>query len=288
MRKLVPFAAVALALVAAAPIAAQQAPAGPAAIREQEGPALQVPVQFDRAAAERGQALLGATCGFCHGANARGGAGGPDLTRSPLVQEDAKGKQLGEFLKVGRPDRGMPSFAQLSEAQVQDIAEYLHSQIFLNANRRLYTIGDILVGDPRRGEAYFNGPGRCATCHSVERDLKGIGARLDPVRLQDRIVMLRGAAQPGGPPLAAPHLDKNALLATVATPAGPVTGRLVRLSDFNVTLYDPATGAMRSFARVDGAPKVAVVDPLKGHVDQLYRWKDDDLHDVTAYLASLK
>jgi len=54
----------------------------------------------DTAAVERGQQLLVQECGFCHGANARGGSGGPDLTRSVLVQNDEGGRQLGEFLQV--------------------------------------------------------------------------------------------------------------------------------------------------------------------------------------------
>src|SRR6266542_2518679 len=82
----------------------------------------------DGAAIERGQQLLSQECGFCHGANARGGSSGPDLTRSELVQEDENGKQIGEFLRVGRPDRGMPKF-DLSEAQVADVAAFLHAEI---------------------------------------------------------------------------------------------------------------------------------------------------------------
>ena len=119
----------------------------------------------DTAAVERGKALLVEQCGFCHGSNARGGSGGPDLTRSVIVQEDEGGKQLGAFLRVGRPERGMPKF-DLPDAQMSDLAAFLHSAIYLNSNRRLYKILDILVGDPKAGQAYFNGAGRCSSCHS--------------------------------------------------------------------------------------------------------------------------
>ena len=102
--------------------------------------------RFDQAAVEQGQQLLSAQCGFCHGSTARGGSSGPDLTRSELVQTDENGKQLGEFLAVGRPDRGMPRF-DLTPAQVSDLATFLHSAIYLASNRRLYKILDILVGD---------------------------------------------------------------------------------------------------------------------------------------------
>lgn len=144
--------------------------------------------KFDKEAVERGHQLLIAQCGFCHGSNARGASGGPDLTRSPLVQEDEGGKQLGEFLKVGRPDRNMPPF-ELTDQEVSDLATYLHSTITAAINRGDYKILDILVGDPKAGEAFFHGAGKCSSCHSPAGDLKGIGAKYDPVTLQGRIVM---------------------------------------------------------------------------------------------------
>ena len=175
--------------------------------------------EFDPAAVERGQQLLSTQCGFCHGANARGGSSGPDLTRSALVQTDEGGTQLGQFLRVGRPDRGMPAF-DFTDAQMADLAVFLHSAIRANANRRAYRILDVLVGDARAGEAYFNGAGRCATCHSPQRDLRGIGARYDPPTLQNRMVLPRGAvAAPNRPPEPA-HLDRNAITATITTAGG--------------------------------------------------------------------
>ena len=111
----------------------------------------------DTAAVERGQKLLVDQCGFCHGANARGGSGGPDLTRSTLVQTDEEGKQLGEFLAAGRPDKGMPKF-DLPRAQVSDLAAFLHAAIYANSNRRLYKILDIVVGDAKAGQASFATP----------------------------------------------------------------------------------------------------------------------------------
>src|SRR5580765_8595733 len=117
----------------------------------------------DTAAVERGQKLLVDQCGFCHGANARGGSGGPDLTRSTLVQTDEEGKQLGEFLAAGRPDKGMPKF-DLPRAQLSDLAAFLHAAIYANSNRRLYKILDIVVGDAKAGQAAF--ATRCSACHS--------------------------------------------------------------------------------------------------------------------------
>ncbi len=246
--------------------------------------------RFDPAAVERGQQLLASQCGFCHGSTARGGASGPDLTRSELVQSDENGKQLGEFLAVGRPDRGMPRF-ELTPAQVSDLATFLHSTIHFAANRRLYKILNILVGDPRAGEAYFNGAGRCSSCHSPAGDLKGVGARYDPVVLQGRLLLPRGRppAGPGGPPPPPLYTERTAMQVAVTLPSGETAaGALVRLTDFDVTLYEPGTGRMRSWLRGGEVPKVVVTDPLQGHVDQLSKWTDEDMHNMTAYLASLK
>src|SRR5262245_13181818 len=153
--------------------------------------------RFDQAAVDRGQQMFVAQCGFCHGSNATGGQSGPDLIRSVLVMDDEGGKELGEFLKVGRPEKGMPKF-DLSQEQASDIAAFLHQRVTAAANRGGYKILNILVGDAKAGEIFFNGDGKCSTCHSPTGDMQGIGARYDPVTLQGRIVMPRGRAFGGG------------------------------------------------------------------------------------------
>ena len=238
----------------------------------------------DTAAVERGKQLLAQECGFCHGSNARGGSSGPDITRSTIVLEDENGKQLGEFLKVGRPDRGMPAF-DLGAAQMSDLAAFLHAEIYAASNRRLYKILDILVGDAKAGQGYFNGAGRCAGCHSPSGDLKGVGGKYDAVTLQSRLVYPRRGAVPGSPAYA----DRTAVRATIASPSGEsATGAIVRLTDFEVTIYDAASGQQRTWLRNGDTPKVTVTDPLQAHLDQLPKWTDTDLHNVTAYLASLR
>lgn len=246
--------------------------------------------QFDAEAVQRGQELLVARCGFCHGSNARGGATGPDLTRSAMVQEDENGKQLGEFLKVGRPERNMPKF-ELTPQELTDLATFLHASIYQIGNRGAYKILDILTGDARAGEAFFQGAGRCASCHSATGDLQGVGGRYEPATLQERMLMPR-ARRRRGPPgerPAPPWTEPNAVKATVTiSPAGSFTGALVRLTDFDVTIYDPETKQMRSWLRKDDLPKVVLMDPLQAHVDLLRKWTDDDMRNVTAFLAGLK
>jgi len=242
----------------------------------------------DQAAVERGRGLLVEHCGFCHGANARGGSGGPDLTRSVVVQEDEGGKQLGAFLRVGRPDRGMPKF-DMPDPQLADLATFLHAAIYLNANRRLYKILDIVVGDAKAGQAYFNGAGRCSMCHSPTGDLKSVGAKYEPATLQGRLLMPRGRSGGPGAPAGPLYLEPTAVKVTVTLPSGESSsGGLVRLTDFDVTLFDTAAGRVRSFLRDGDVPKVVVTDPLQAHVDHLSKWADTEMHNMTAYLASLK
>jgi cytochrome c oxidase cbb3-type subunit 3 len=269
---------VCVAIAVAASVLSAQSPARPAVTA--------VDPQFDQASVDRGAAVFVSQCGFCHGSNARGGSSGPGLTRSALVQDDERGLQLGAFLRSGRPDKGMPAF-QLTSEQVTDVSTFLHAAIFLNANRRLYQVLDILTGDPKAGEAFFHGAGKCSACHSTAGDLKGVGAKYDPVTLQGRLLMPRGG-RGAGPPQPA-YLDKNAIRVKVTLPSRQtVAGVLVRLTDFDVTVYDAMSGQIRSWLRNGDVPKVEVVDPLQAHLDLLPAWTDTDMHNMTAYLASLK
>jgi len=246
--------------------------------------------QFDQAAVDRGRKEFVATCGVCHGSNAKGGPGGPDLIRSVLVMDDEKGKEIGEYLKAGNPDKGMPKF-NLTVQQVSDISTFLHREIAAAAHRGSYQILNILAGDAKAGEAYFNGAGQCHTCHSPTGDLKGIGAKYDPVTLQGRVVMPRGRSGfPGGGrgrgAMAEPQ--GPAVTVTVTYPSGQsCSGTLVRVTDFDVTLRD-SSGALRTFSRNEDVPKLETKDPLQVHVDMLAKYKDADIHNLTAYLVTLK
>jgi len=235
----------------------------------------------------RGQQVFVQHCSFCHGADARGGAqGGSDLLLSPIVLEDEGGAGLGKFLAVGRPEKNMPKFS-LPRQQVSEIAAFLHERIGAASSKGAKA--NILVGDPKAGEAYFNGPGRCTTCHSVTGtgDLARIGAKYDPVMLQGRMVVPRGrGGWPGGD-----NAGDLPLRATVTLPSGQsVSGDVLYLSDFYVTLKD-ASGKRHTFDRRGGdskPEKVEIIDPLHAHVAQLRTLSDKTIHDLTAYLATLK
>src|SRR5215471_12898108 len=82
----------------------------------------------DPAAVERGRKAFGASCGFCHGADATGNRA-PDLIRSPLVNRDEGGNLIGPMIRNGRPEKEMPAFPSLSAQQISDMVTFLHARV---------------------------------------------------------------------------------------------------------------------------------------------------------------
>jgi len=228
---------------------------------------------------DRGRALYGVNCQFCHGSDARGGEGGPNLLRAGIVLNDQKGELIGPVILNGRVDQGMPKFP-MAEAQVGDIAAYLHSFRVAGYDASRMTPPTIVVGDRAAGEAYFKT--KCASCHSITGDLKGIGTRFanDPRSLQQTFVM-PGAGGRGG--ASVPPTTVQVILAS----GQKFEGRLVRIDDFIVTLTD-SEGTQRTFRRDGTSPRVEVNDPLQPHKALLSVYSDKDIHNLTAYLVTVK
>ena len=282
--------------VAAFPRAQQSPPQNlPAPTSAQNAPVANAPpvspnarAPIDREAAARGQQLFVQNCSFCHGPDARGGAeGGVDLTRSTIVNGDPTSGELAAFLKIGRPPK-MPAFDNLSDSQVGDIEAFVRSQNLVAGGRA--PLVAIVVGDAKAGEEFFNGAGKCNTCHSVADDLKSIGSKYDVITLQGHIVLPRGRG--GWPNIISPFQVTNPpdvpKKVTVTMPDGTVTsGDLISISDFDVVLRD-GSGVRRTFARNGNVPKVVVTDPLQAHVDLMKTLTDKEMHDLTAYLVTLK
>ena len=242
----------------------------------------------DPAAVARGAKLYADNCAKCHGATAKGftGKDNTDLVRSLYVLDDEKGILLTPPIRDGRPDKGMPP-SKLTDAEIQDVAAWLRVQSYGAGHRTTYTFLDVLTGDPQKGEAYFNGAGKCNTCHSPAGDLKGIGSRYSPQQLQGRWLSPGGGrAGRGGAAAAGPSRSQK--MVTVTLPGGEtLTGPLDRVDDFTVTMHD-STGAFRSFTRNGDVPRVVINDPMKTHIDMLRTYTDADIHNVTAYLVTLK
>lgn len=235
----------------------------------------------DSAAAERGEKLYGPNCAFCHGAKANG-AEGPDLVRSAVVLHDEKGELVGPVILKGRPDKGMPAFSNLTAGQAADIAEFLHMRVELAVNRGLYKVQNVVTGNPKAGEAYFNGAGRCNTCHSTSGDLAKVGSRFEPADLQAALLYPGSAFRFDGGGNAKPAVTK----VTVTLPSGKsISGALKRMDDFDVSMYD-ASGQYHSWPRA--SVKLEVEDRLKVHREMLDSYSDADVHNLLAYLVTFK
>ena len=244
----------------------------------------------------RGKALYGINCTGCHGADLRGGdMGGPNLLRSQVALSDREGEAIVPIIEGSRQSAGMPAI-QMSAADAKATAAYVRSVLETIGRQGMPpSVGmaapSILVGDAKAGQAFFDS--KCAGCHSVTGDLSGIAAKYpDPKMLQNAWVSGggtgrggrgggRGAPAPGTP-------NPRAVTAVATLPSGErVEGQVMRIDDFLVTLR-LADNSLRTFRRAGDAPKVEVHDPLKGHKDLLAAYTDQEMHDVTAYLVTLK
>ena len=236
-------------------------------------------------AVDRGQKMFVANCGFCHGSNANGGNSGPDLVRSVLVLHDeGSGTQIGPVILNGRPDKGMPKFA-FTESQVKDIAQFLLERGQSAVNRMNYKILDVNTGDAGTGRATFQQ--RCASCHSSEGDLAHIAAKYEPVALQSRFLYPVTHTFPGMP--SAPVDPRSQVTVTVTVPGGKTySGALKTIDDFSVSLID-SDGEYHSWPLSEESQiRVEVHAPLKGHEELLKQYTDADMHNILAYLETLK
>jgi mono/diheme cytochrome c family protein len=195
--------------------------------------------------------------------------------------DDKDGENIATVVQNGRPGTAMPKF-DLSMQDISSIAAFIHS--FPVGGRAAITgTVDPLVGDAKAGEAYFDGAGKCTTCHSVTGDLAGISSKYpDPRALQGAILAGQGGRGVTPPDPAA------AKTVTVTLASGKTEqGTLVELDDFIVAFTD-ADGNRVSIKREGDVPKVVVKNPLQPHLNMLSKYNDDDIHNLTAYLVTLK
>jgi cytochrome c oxidase cbb3-type subunit III len=238
----------------------------------------------DPAAIDRGKAIYGVQCAFCHGSDARGGEGGPNLLRSELMLNDQKGELMAPVVQNGRVDAGMPKFP-LTNAQIEDIAAFVHSFRVGGYDISRNRPPTILVGDAKAGQGYFQS--KCASCHSVTGDLKGIGARFEDPKLLQNFFLIPGGGRGGRGGGGAPSNIPPTTVTVTYAGGQKLEGTLNRVDDFIVTLTQ-ADGTQRTVRRDGETPKVEIHDPLKPHKDLLPVYTDKNIHDLTAYLVTVK
>jgi cytochrome c oxidase cbb3-type subunit III len=212
-------------------------------------------------------------CAFCHGRDAAGGEEGPDLTRSKLVAADTGGDKIAPVIREGRPEKGMPRFA-LSEADMTAVVAFIHDQKTKAeaqvGKRRGVEVADLQTGNVEAGKAYFNGAGKCASCHSATGDLAGVARRFEGLRLEERMLYPKGA--------------KAKVTVTLAS-GESITGELAYHDEFVIGLRDSAHH-YRSWAA--SKVKFSIDAPAEAHAELLAKYTDDDIHNLMAYLQTLK
>jgi mono/diheme cytochrome c family protein len=243
----------------------------------------------DPRALDEGRALWVKQCIDCHGTTARGSETGPNIIRSAVVNRDRTsfipGSVLGPFLGKGHPTQsGMPS-GTFTEREAVALAHFLRQQV--NDTMRgspIFVPGDVLTGDAKAGEAFFTGEGGCGSCHnSKSRSLAGLRSRAgSTVNVQQRMLfpMGGGGRGRGGP-------NPNPTTVALSSPSGPpISGVLVAQDSFYVTVQD-AAGQIHVVKRTPGM-RMETTNPYQAHIDLLDRLTDKNIHDLVAYLETLK
>ena len=222
---------------------------------------------------EAGEVLFRQNCAFCHGRDAQGGETGPDLTQSRLVRRDVGGDGISEVVRNGRPEKKMPAF-HFSNQEMYSLAAFIHAEQAKAAarpgGRRGVEVADLQTGNVEEGRQYFNGAGKCATCHSPGGDLAGVASRYEGLQLEEQMLYPRDV--------------KNRV--TVTLPTGQqLSGIVAYLDEFTVALRD-ANGNYHSWpvSRV----KYRLDAPVNAHVDLFGKYTDADIHNLMAYLQTLR
>lgn len=211
-------------------------------------------------------------CAFCHGRDAAGGEAGPDLTHSNLVSSDKDGEALSPVIRNGRPDKGMPKF-NLPDTDTVNLIAFIHNQqdkaLSTSGNRKGVSPADLLTGNVAAGKKYFEGEGGCTKCHS-ETSLAGVATRNTGLRLEEQMLYPRGVK---------PKI-------TVKTKSGEtIIGTVDHQDEFTIAMTDTA-GNYRSWPV--GAISFQIQDPSEAHVTALSKYTDDDIHNLYAYIQTLK
>jgi mono/diheme cytochrome c family protein len=232
-----------------------------------------------------GKTIFESNCSFCHGPDARGAAG-PDLVESQIVLNDVGGKQIGQVVATGFPqhDPPMPAF-HFTDEQITDLAAFLHSRVLAVANfaHGAYALPFKVTGDAAAGEVYFNGAGGCSSCHSPTGDLAHIGTDLTPIEVQNAFLEGRGPRSGAAARGARAPEQVTVTLANGQT----LTGKLDYMTEFNLALTD-AAGTLHSIALNQNVKVVLPPSPREAHQALLPKLTDADIHNLTAYLVTLK
>ncbi|RZU39939.1 cytochrome c oxidase cbb3-type subunit 3 [Edaphobacter modestus] len=236
-----------------------------------EGQAVRAQSPEMNAHIEAGNTQFQQKCAFCHGRDAGGGESGPDLTRSKLVQDDVNGNKIAELVRTGRPGK-MPPF-DLADPDMKDLVAFIHAQqqkAVSAGQRKGVDVSDLQTGNVTAGKQYFEGAGTCSKCHSATGDLAHIATKYQGLKLEQHMLY--------------PHEAKST--ATVTLPSGEsLRGQVEYHDEFTLGIF-LADGTYRSWPvnRI----KYKIDAPHEAHAELLSKYTDDDIHNLMAYLQTLR
>jgi cytochrome c oxidase cbb3-type subunit 3 len=151
---------------------------------------------------------------------------------------------------------------------------FIHTQqntaLTRKGGRKGVDVSDLQTGNAEAGKKYFDGAGGCATCHSPTGDLAGSASRYKGLELEEQMLF--------------PKHPKSKVTVTLAS-GQLITGTLDYLDEFTVGLIDP-TGWYRSWRTGDVQCKVDA--PVNAHAELFDKYTDADIHDLMAYLQTLR
>jgi mono/diheme cytochrome c family protein len=112
-------------------------------------------------------------CSYCHGLYLYTRGEATDLMHSKLVARDQNGNLIKPLLRTGIPQTAklspMPQFSDLSDAQLGDLARWIHYARQQGRYKELMEAKESGAGDASAGKTYFEQ--NCASCHSSAGDL---------------------------------------------------------------------------------------------------------------------
>lgn len=223
-------------------------------------------------AAKRGQEQFSKSCAFCHGPDATGTSEGPNLIRSSLVRHDEDGNLIAPVIRNGRPGKGMPPI-HITGSQIADVVAFLHWRLedagrASPAEAHDLSLEQLLTGDAEAGKKYFES--NCSRCHSASGDLAGIAKKYSPADLQSRFLYPQDVPK----------------TASVTTASGQrFTGTLAYQDAFSIAITDK-DGWYHSWPA--SQVRFEIHNPLEGHLELLHRYTEADVHNVFAYLETLR
>jgi cytochrome c oxidase cbb3-type subunit 3 len=130
----------------------------------------------------------------------------------------------------------------------------------------------MLTGNAAAGKRFFYGAGKCSQCHSVTGDLAGVAKKYSPIDLQQQMVY----PSQGSPPETA--------VVTLAD-GTKYEGEVAHKDEFRIALICK-DGWHRSWPLA--SVRVEAHDPLKAHRELMSTYTDAEIHNLFAFLETLK